>query len=121
LMPPNYVPNEARITLNVYVLAFSAVVSVLTGILFGLAPAIRASRPDLVDALKDAGRTSGAGAAGARMLQALVAAEIALSVVLLMGAGLTIRGFQQLQKIDPGFQADRVLMTGLTTPPKRYT
>ena len=119
LMPDFYVPNEARITVNPYVLVFSAGVSVLTGILFGLAPAIRSSRPDLVDALKDAGRTSGSSAGG-RMRDVLVVVEIALSVVLLMGASLTIRGFQQLLNVNPGFQADRVLMVGLPLPPKRY-
>ena len=120
LMPQFYVPNEARITVNSYVLLFSAGISVLTGILFGLAPALKSSRPDLVDALKDAGRTSGTGG-GARTRSALVVAEIALSVVLLMGASLTIRGFLQLQNVDPGFQADRVLMMGLQVAPKRYS
>jgi putative ABC transport system permease protein len=120
LMPEFYVPNEARITVNAYVLLFSAGVSVLTGILFGLAPALRSSRPDLVDALKDAGRTSGSSAGG-RTRDALVVVEITLSVVLLMGASLTIRGFQQLLSVNPGFQADRVLMMGLPLPPKRYT
>jgi predicted permease len=120
LMPEFYVPNEARITVNSYVLLFSAGISVLTGVLFGLAPALKSSRPDLVDALKDAGRTSGTGG-GARTRSALVVAEIALSVVLLMGASLTIRGFLQLQSMDPGFQADRVLMVGLQVSPKRYS
>jgi len=119
LMPPSYVPNEARVTVNVYVLMFSAGVSMLTGILFGLFPAIRSSRPDLVDALKEAGRTSGSSSGG-RTREILVVAEIALSVILLMGASLTIRGFQNLLSVDPGFQPDRVLMTGLQFPPKRY-
>ena len=119
LMPPFYVPNEARITVNAYVLMFSAAISMLTGILFGLFPAIKSSRPDLVDALKEAGRTSGASSGG-RTREILVVAEIALSVILLMGASLTIRGFQNLLKVNPGFQADRVLMMGLPLSPKRY-
>jgi putative ABC transport system permease protein len=119
LMPDFYVPNEARITVNGYVLLFSAAVSLLTGILFGLAPAIRSSRPNLVDALKEAGRASGSGAGG-RTRHVLVVAEIALSVVLLMGASLTVRGFQHLQSVDPGFQTGRLLMVGLQLPPKRY-
>src|SRR6185369_11468325 len=81
LMPDFYVPNEARITVNVYVLLFSAAVSVLTGILFGLAPALKASRPDLVDSLKDAGRSLASGGSGGRIRNALVITEIALSVV----------------------------------------
>ncbi len=120
LMPAFYVPNEARIEVNGYVLAFSVAVSVLTGILFGLMPAIRASRPDLVDALKDGGRVSGTGGAGGRTRNALVIVEIALSVILLIGASLTVRGFVKLQSLDLGFQADRVLMVGLQLPPKRY-
>jgi putative ABC transport system permease protein len=120
LIPDSYVPNEARIAVNLYVLLFSAAVSILTGILFGLAPALKSSRPDLVDALKDAGRTVSGSGAGGRMRSALVVAEIALSVVLLMGASLTIRGFLQLQHLDVGFQADRVLMVGLQLSPKRY-
>jgi len=118
-MPAFNLPNEARITVNLYVLAFSACVTVLTGILFGLVPALRCSRPDVVDALKDSGRSS-SGAAGGRLRNALVIAEIALSVVLLMGASLAIRGFVQLQTVDVGFHADRVLMMGLQLPPKRY-
>jgi putative ABC transport system permease protein len=120
LMPDFYKPNEARIELNVYVLVFSACVSALTGILFGLAPALKCSRPDLVDALKDAGRSLSGGGAGGRTRQALVIAEITLSVVLLMGASLTVRGFLNLQALDPGFRTDRVLMVNLQLPPKRY-
>jgi putative ABC transport system permease protein len=119
LMPENYVPNEARIEMNWYVLAFSAGISVVTGIVFGLAPALRCSRPDLVDALKDTGRSLSASGGG-RTRQALVVAEIALSVVLLMGASLTVRGFLNLQTIDPGFHTDHVLMLGTPLPPKRY-
>ncbi|HEV3200914.1 MAG TPA: ABC transporter permease [Bryobacteraceae bacterium] len=119
LMPEFYVPNEARITVNGYVLLFSAVVSVLTGILFGLAPALHCSRPDLVEALKEGAKAAGA-TAGGRTRNLLVIVELALSVILLVGASLTIRGFYQLQHADPGFQPDRVLMVGLPLPPKRY-
>src|SRR5262249_44779800 len=112
LVPDRYVPNEARIVLNVYVLLFSAAISIMSGILFGLAPALKCSRPDLADALKDASRTL-AGDGGGRTRQALVVAEVTLCVVLLVGASLTIRGFVQLQNLDLGFQADRVLVVGL--------
>ena len=119
MMPPDYLPNEARITVNNSVLLFSAAISVLTGILFGLAPALRSSRPDVVDALKEAGRTAGTSSGG-RTRGGLIIAEIALSVILLMGASLTIRGFLQLQAVDPGYQAGRVLMMGVNVAPKRY-
>jgi predicted permease len=121
LMPDFNVPNEARIEVNGYVLLFSAGVAVITGILFGLMPALKCSRPDLVDALKDAGRSLAGGGHAGRTRAALVIAEIALSVALLMGASLTIRGFLQLQSMDVGFQADRVLMVGLQVAPKRYS
>jgi predicted lysophospholipase L1 biosynthesis ABC-type transport system permease subunit len=113
LMPDFYVPNEARIEVNSYVLAFSAGISVLTGILFGLVPALECSRLQLVETLKDATKGVGSSAAGKQPRNILVIAEVALAVVLLMGASLTVRGFVDLQHIDPGFQPDRVLMVGL--------
>jgi predicted permease len=121
LMPDFNVPNEARIEVNGYVLLFSAAVAVLTGILFGLMPALKCSRPDLVDALKDAGRSLAGGGEAGRTRSTLVVAEIAFAVVLLMGATLTIRGFLQLQGVNAGFQADRVLMVSLQVVPKRYS
>lgn len=121
LMPDFYKPNEARITLNEYVMVFTAAVAVLTGILFGLAPALECSRVDLVETLKEATKGSGAGARGGRTRNALVVVEVALSVVLLVGAGLTVRGFVELQQTPLGFQPERVLMVNLQLPPKRYT
>jgi putative ABC transport system permease protein len=106
---------------NGYVLAFSAAISVITGIAFGLLPALECSRLQLVETLKEATKGSGAGAAGKRSRNLLVITEVALSVVLLMGASLTIRGFVKLQNTDVGFQPDRVLMLGLQLVPKRYS
>jgi putative ABC transport system permease protein len=120
LMPEFYRPNEARVTVNIYVLAFSVGVSILTGILFGLAPALECSRINLVETLKDAAKGAGASSAGRRTRSLLVIAEVALSVVLLVGAGLTVRGFLSLQSMDVGFQSDRVLLVGVQLPPKRY-
>lgn len=121
LMPEFYVPNEARITVNGYVLLFSVAVSVLTGTLFGLAPALQCSRPDLVETLKEGTKGAGASMTGGRTRSFLVIAEVALSVMLLVGASLTVRGFTDLQHTDPGFQPDRVLMVPLQLPPKRYS
>ncbi|HTI50654.1 MAG TPA: FtsX-like permease family protein, partial [Planctomycetaceae bacterium] len=121
LMPSFYKPNEARIALNWYVLAFTAAVALLTGILFGLAPAFAASRLNLVETLKEAAKGSGAGARGGRTRNLLVVVEVALSVMLVIGAGLTVRGFVRLQQTSLGFQPERVLMVGLQLPPKRYT
>ncbi|MEX2303744.1 MAG: ABC transporter permease [Bryobacterales bacterium] len=119
LMPDFYVPNEARITVNIYVLLFSLIVSVLTGILFGLAPALQSSRPDLTHALKEA--TQGAGIGGGRRTRnALVIVEVALSMILLVGAGLTVRSFIAILAVDTGFHPERVLMVSLPLPPQRY-
>jgi putative ABC transport system permease protein len=120
LMPEFYVPNEARMTINGWVLLFSLGVSVATGILFGLAPALECSRLDLVETLKDAGKGSGVRAATGKTRNLLVVAEVALSVILLVGASLTIRGFVNLQRTELGFQPERVLMVGIQLPAKRY-
>ncbi len=119
LMPSNFVPNESRIEVNGLVLFFCVSVSVLTGILFGLAPALQSSRISLVDKLKDEGRSSSA-AAGAKVRAMLVVVEVALAVVLLISASLTIRSFIALQKVELGFQPAQVMAVGLPLPPKRY-
>ncbi len=119
-IPSNYVPNEARITINGHVLLFSLVVSVLTGILFGLTPALRCSRPNLVDTLKDGGKGASGSIHGQRMRTLLVVAEVALSVILLSGASLAIRSFASLLSIDPGFQPQKTLLVEMPLPPKRY-
>ena len=86
-MPEFYVPNESRVEINVPVLLFALGISVLTGIVFGLAPALQTSKPDVTDALK-AARSTGGAAEGRRSRSLLVVIEVALSVVLLAGAGL---------------------------------
>jgi putative ABC transport system permease protein len=120
LIPENYVPNEARITINAYVLLFSAAVSLLTGILFGLTPALRCSRPNLVDTLKDGGRGAGGSARGQATRSGLVVAEVALSVILLAGATLAIRSFAGLIHIDPGFRPQHMLRVQVPLSPNQY-
>ena len=120
MMPDFYVPNESRVTINLQVLAFSVVISVLTGLVFGLVPALRLSRPEVADVLK-AGRSTGFEGDGGRSRHVLVVIEVALSVVLLVGAGLMIRTFVVLLSVDPGIQPDRVLLVGVPLPPAKYT
>ncbi len=120
LIPPDYVPNEARIAINGYVLLFSLAISMLTGILFGMAPAFRSSRPDLVGTLKEGGSGATGGVHGQAMRNWLVVAEISLSVFLVAGASLAIRSFAQLLRTDPGFQPERTLRMDITLPPKQY-
>jgi putative ABC transport system permease protein len=120
LMPEFYVPNESRVAINVPVLVFSLGVSAVTGIIFGLVPALQTSRPDVTDALK-AARSTGAGAHGGRARNVLVVVEVALSVVLLVSAALTARTFFVLQRMDAGIKADRVLIVGVPLPPAKYS
>jgi len=102
------------------VLAFTAAVAVLTGILAGIAPALRVSRIDIHSTLKEARRGAGGAAYGTGMRGAFVIAEISLAVVLLLAAGLLIRGFNALQSVDPGFRVDGLLTAQVQLPPARY-
>jgi len=120
LMPVRLVPNEARIEVNRHVLFFCLGISTLTGILFGLMPALQSSRQNLVESLKDEGRAS-TTAKGGKLRASLVIVEVALAVVLLLSASLTVRSFIALQKIELGFQQPEQLMgVGLLLPPQRY-
>jgi putative ABC transport system permease protein len=115
---PNSIPRSREINLDGRVLAFTIGVSVLTGIIFGLVPALQSSKPDLNETLKDAGR----GSTGSRHLfrSGLVVSEVALTLVLLIGAGLMIRSFYHLQQVDPGFNDDHLLTFNISLPPKKY-
>jgi putative ABC transport system permease protein len=121
LIPEFYVPNEARITVNGWVLAFSFAVSVMTGIIFGLVPALQCSRPNLVDSLKEGGRGSGASVRGQKTRRTLVVVEVALAVILLAASSLTIRNFERLLNTNPGFHPERTLMVSVQLSPKQYT
>jgi putative ABC transport system permease protein len=112
---PANLPRLEEVRPDAWVFAFTAALSVFTGLLFGLAPALRASRPDLVEALKDGSRGS-VGRAHHRLHNILVTAEVAFAVVLLAGAGLMIRSFQRLQNVDPGFNPNGVLAMRITLP-----
>jgi predicted permease len=119
LMPEFYVPNESRVEINMPVLLFAFGVAVITGIVFGLAPALQASKADVTGALK-ASRSTGSGADGSRTRHLLVVIEVALSVVLLVSASLTVRTFLVLQNMDAGIDRDRVLAIGVPLPPAKY-
>ncbi|HYO98618.1 MAG TPA: ABC transporter permease, partial [Pyrinomonadaceae bacterium] len=102
------IPRFEHAGLDRRVLLFPLRISTLTGVFFGLAPALQASKPDLNETLKDGGRTS-AGTGRGRVRALLVVSEIALSLVLLVGAGLLIKSFMRLQSVDPGFDPENVL------------
>ena len=119
LIPAFRIPNESRIEVNWPVSIFCVAVSAFTGILFGLAPALQSSSPNLADSLKDEARGTGL-TAGKKTRALLVIAEVALSVVLLVSAGLTVRGFVSLREAELGFRPERVMALDLPLPPKRY-
>jgi len=119
-IPEGLIPREAVIRLNLPVLLFSLGVAVLTALLCGLVPALRAARRDLVEPLKDSGKGGGGGFRGRRLNGVLVVAEVALSLVLLAGAALLMRSFVNLQTQDLGFEPDRVLHARLPLPRGSY-
>ena len=120
LMPAD-LPFVAEIGVNRTVFLFTAAVSVLTGILFGLAPAWQVSKSDLNEGLKESGRGGSGGPRRHRIRALLVISEVALSLVLLIGAGLMIRSFARLLAVDPGFKADHVLTAFVSLPASKYS
>jgi putative ABC transport system permease protein len=106
---PGNLPRSAEIGFDSRVLFFAVAMSALTALIFGLAPAIQFSKPDLQHTLKEGGRAAADSSARHRLRNALVVSEIALSLVLLVGAGLLIRSFAQLLQVDPGFAADNAV------------
>jgi predicted permease len=112
---PSALPRAEQIGVDVRVLAFTAGISLLAGILFGLTPALKTAQPDLHDRLKEGGR--GASGSRHRTQEVFVVAEIGLAVVLLVGAGLTIRSLMHLWSINPGFNPNNVATFGLSLPP----
>jgi putative ABC transport system permease protein len=111
----------ANVSVDWRVLAFTAVVAVATGLLFGVAPARHALAADVQEALKEGGRAgSGASRSGVRLRNALVVAEMSLALVLLVAAGLMIRSFAALQQVDLGFQPPGVLTARLSLPARKY-
>jgi predicted permease len=120
VVPPNTIPDEAHITLNAPVLLFTLVVSVTVSLLFGLAPALQLAGRDLLTPLKEAGRGVSGGMRQRLMRGALVVAEVALSVVLLVGASLMIRTLLSIQGANLTFHPDRILTLRIPFSEQRY-
>ena len=106
-------------SINPTVLAFTAALAVLTGLLFGLAPALRAYKLGLAAGMREGMRGS-ASRASRRLNSALVAGQFALCLVLLIGAGLLLKSFQRLVSVSPGFQSENVLSMRLSLPISKY-
>jgi putative ABC transport system permease protein len=114
-------PRVSEIRLDGVVLAFSVAVSIVTGVLFGLFPSLQASRPHLADELRESGAAAGQrGTFGMTARGLLVVGQIALSIVLLIGAALLLRSFVRLHNVDPGFQSANLLTAKIALPPARY-
>jgi predicted permease len=114
------VPRIDTVTINGGVLLFTLGVSLVTGLFFGLFPAWHASRTDVHETMKEGGRTGTAGGAKKRVRSILVVAEVSISLVLLVGAGLMIKSFYRVLQADPGFHSDGVLAAGFSIPDSHY-
>ena len=119
-LSPATVPRLAETSIDARVFLFALGVSVLTGLVFGLAPALSASKTDLAESLKEGGRGGTAGARRNRLRSTLVVVEVALSLMLLVGAGLLVKSFRQLLTTDPGYSPERVLAVTVALNTQRF-
>jgi putative ABC transport system permease protein len=117
---PESLPRAAEITIDPAVLAFTIVISILTGLLFGMAPLLQLRERVVTVSLKESGQRSTAGAGRAMVRSGLVMAEVALAVVLVIGAGLLLRSFWNLMTVDAGFNRSRLITFGLVLPTASY-
>jgi predicted permease len=117
---PASVAQAQTISMDVKVLLFTGAVSLLTGLIFGLAPASQASHSNLNDTLKESGRDAAASRRGNRIRSALVVSEVAVSFLLLIGAGLLISSFVNLLRLDPGYRAENLLTAKIVLPDTKY-
>src|SRR5262247_536185 len=112
----DYLPRADEVRINATVFGFTMAVALLTGLLFGLAPALQSARLDLTEALKEGGKGAGSGARRHRTLNLLVVGEVALAMMLLIGAGLLINSFVRLQQVSPGFDEKNLLTARIDIP-----
>ena len=120
LMPQDIIPAEAVIRMNLPVLAFTLVVAMLTALVFGLVPALKAARKDLNEPLRDSSKGISGGFRHGRLRDAVVVLEVGLSLTLLVAAGLLMRSFVALRDVKLGLQPDHVLVARLPLPVDRY-
>ena len=120
-VPNGYLPLGLQVGVNGEVLAFTAGLSIFAAVIFGLAPALRSAKPNLIDSLKEGGRSSSSGAQHGRMRNALVISEMVLALVLLVSAGLLVRSMKAVETASPGFNPNHVLLTALDLHSNGYT
>jgi putative ABC transport system permease protein len=119
-LAPSELLNLPEVKINAAVLGFTLGLSLLTGVIFGLAPALEATRLNLHESLKEGGRNLGGSTRSRRLRNSLVIVEVALALVLLVCAGLLVRSFARLQGVDPGFNAHNVLTMKVGLPGRKY-
>jgi putative ABC transport system permease protein len=119
-LKPDSLPRLATTHIDARVLAFTFLISLFTGIVFGLIPALHASRVDLNAGLKEAGRSGAGGVVSLRLRRLLVVTELSLAIVLLIGAGLLIRSFARIEAVPPGFEPENVVTMRVELPATRY-
>jgi putative ABC transport system permease protein len=117
---PESIPRATDIALDPKVLVFTVVISIVTGLLFGMAPLLHLGEYVVTTALKEGGQRATPGSARARVRSGLVMAEVALAVVLVVGAGLLLRSFQKLMEVDPGFNRTQLTTFGIVLPNAQY-
>jgi putative ABC transport system permease protein len=117
---PDNIPRAQEIRPDYVVLAFTFGITLITGVIFGLAPALQISKPDMNESLKEGGRGTSGGLRGNRLRSIFVVSEVALSLVLLIGAGLMIKSFIRLSRVDLGFNPDNVLAVSVSLSGAKY-
>jgi putative ABC transport system permease protein len=117
---PEGLRERYTIAIDGRVVGFTAALTVLASLVFGLGPSLQASRVDLSSTMKESGRGTSGGVAGRRVRSGLVIAEMALALMLLAGAGLLVRSFLELQRVDPGFEPRNLLIASFSLPASRY-
>jgi putative ABC transport system permease protein len=120
-LSPGTVPRLDQAKIDGFVLIFSLLLCVITGIVFGLVPALETSKKDLQETLKEGGRGSSEGGGRGRFRALLVVAEMGIALVLMTGAGLLIESFSRLMQVNPGFSPKNLMAFPLTLPPSRYS
>ena len=117
---PTSIPRLSEVTIDARVLAFTLVISLLTGVIFGLIPALQATKPEINEWLKDGQRSASGGPGGKRARSWLVVTEMALALILLIGAGLLIKSFLILWQVEPGFNPHNVITMAISPSPPKY-
>ena len=120
LVPPGTIPDESEISLNAQVLIFTLLISAVTSVVCGLAPALHSSRRDLASSMREASRGLAGSAKHVLLRKGLVVTEVAFALILLAGSSLLVRTYMAIQRVDLGFRPDRVLTLRIPLPPAHY-